>query len=70
MVIKQIIAPVQAWLISQGRCVGCGKELAGGKSEKSKKVAGSLKVTCASCGRIFIKDEKTGKFRRALFEEV
>ncbi len=70
MVIKQLISPVQAWLISQGRCVGCGKELAGGRSEKSKKVAGSTKITCASCGRIFIHDDKSGKYRRALFEEV
>ncbi|MBI3290322.1 hypothetical protein HYZ78_02910 [Candidatus Microgenomates bacterium] len=70
MVIKQLISPVQAWLISQGRCVGCGKELANGKTEKSVKVKDSTKVTCTSCGRIFIKDDKTGKYRRALFEEV
>ena len=70
MVIKQLISPVQAWLISQGRCVGCGKDLSAGKAEKSKKVRNSFKVTCSTCGRIFIKDEKTGKYRRALFEEV
>lgn len=70
MVIKQLISPVQAWLISQGRCVGCGRELASGKQEASKKVPGSLKVICSSCGRIFIRDKKTGKYRRALFEEV
>lgn len=67
--IKTLISPVQAWLLSQGRCVGCGKELENKKSEKSKKVSGSQKTTC-ECGRIFIKDEKTGRYRRALFEEV
>lgn len=56
---KNVIAPVQAWLLSQGRCVGCGTQLPDGK-----------KVTCGKCGRIFIKDEATGKFRRARFEEV
>lgn len=55
---KNVIAPIQAWLLSQGRCVGCGKELGDGE-----------KVTC-SCGRIFIHDKKTKKYRRALLEEV
>jgi len=27
---KDVIAPIQAWLLSQGRCVGCGKELKDG----------------------------------------
>lgn len=56
---KNVIAPVQAWLLSQGRCVGCGTQLPDGK-----------KVICSKCGRIFIKEETTGKFRRARFEEV
>ena len=64
---KNVIAPIQAWLISQGRCVGCGKELKLGKSVPRKD--SSLKVTC-QCGRIFIQDSKTKKYRRALLEEV
>ena len=28
---KNVIAPVQAWLLSQGRCVGCGTQLPDGK---------------------------------------
>lgn len=55
---KSAIYPIQAWLLSQGRCVGCGKELADGK-----------KVVC-SCGRIFIHDIKTKKYRRALLNEA
>jgi RNase P subunit RPR2 len=65
--LKNIIAPVQAWLLSRGQCVGCGVPLVKGK--KFKRKDGSEKVTC-KCGRIFIHDSKTGKFRRALFEEV
>lgn len=64
---KNIIAPVQAWLLSRGQCVGCGTLLAKGKREKRNDE--TEKVTC-KCGRIFIYDPKTKKYRRALFEEV
>lgn len=64
---KNIIAPVQAWLLSRGKCVGCGMPLKKGKRVKRKN--GTEKVTC-KCGRIFIYNTKTKKYRRALFEEV
>jgi len=64
---KNVIAPVQAWLLSQGRCVGCGTELSLGKKENH---SSGEKITCLKCGRIFIKDSVSGKYRRALFEEV
>lgn len=66
-VFKNVIAPVQAWLLSQGRCVGCGRELSAGK--KKEQSALGQKVVC-ECGRIFIHDTKSGKYRRALLEEV
>lgn len=64
---KNVIAPVQAWLLSQGRCVGCGTDLALGTVKKT--VSGE-KITCQKCGRIFMKDTATGKYRRASFAEV
>lgn len=64
---KNIIAPVQAWLLSRGQCVGCGMPLSKGKREKHGEDA--EKINC-KCGRIFIYDTKTKKYRRALFEEV
>lgn len=64
---RNVIAPVQAWLLSQGRCVGCGTDLATGYAEAK---GDQTKITCAKCGRIFIKDNQTGKYRRALFAEV
>lgn len=64
---KNIIAPVQAWLLSRGKCVGCGAQLKKGKKEKRKE--GTFKVTC-KCGRIFIHDKEKNSYRRALFEEV
>jgi len=63
--IKNVIAPMQAWLLSQGRCVGCSTPLSKGKTSRHKN---GSKVTCR-CGRIYIKDEK-GKYRRALLTEV
>jgi hypothetical protein len=64
---KNIIAPVQAWLLSIGKCVGCGMPLKKGKRERRKD--GAEKIAC-KCGRIFIYDKKTKRYRRALFEEV
>ncbi len=63
---KNLISPIQAWLLSQGRCVGCGNDLS--KGEK-KEVRGQMTVTC-SCGRIFIHDSETNNYRRALFNEI
>lgn len=64
---KNVIAPVQAWLLSKGQCVGCGMPLSKGKVAKYQ--TGKNKITC-NCGRIFIHETKTGKYRRALFAEV
>lgn len=66
---KNIIAPVQAWLLSRGTCVGCGANLSEGKNEPSLKVAGKTQVTC-KCGRVFIHDTKSNVYRRALLSEV
>lgn len=64
---KNVIAPVQAWLLSRGQCVGCGAPLGKGRAEALKN--NRKKITC-KCGRIFIYEIKTNKYRRALFEEV
>lgn len=56
--LKNVIAPIQLWLLGMGQCVGCGRKLGPGK-----------KFTC-KCGRIFIYDENSKKYRRALFSEV
>jgi len=66
---KNTIAPMQAWLLSQGRCVGCGKLLNSKKSSPWKKDKSKKMVTC-SCARIYIYDPKNKKYRRALLNEV
>jgi hypothetical protein len=60
---KDIIAPMQAWLLSQGKCVGCGKVLA--KPQGS----GFVKVIC-DCGRIYMYDPQANRYRRATLDEV
>ncbi|KKU46884.1 MAG: hypothetical protein UX62_C0004G0014 [Microgenomates group bacterium GW2011_GWA2_46_7] len=65
--LKNVIAPIQAWLLTKGQCVGCGTALS--KGERSVKDKTSERVTC-KCGRIFIYDKKTKVYHRALFSEV
>ena len=62
---KNVIAPIQAWLMSQGKCVGCGSNLSLGKE---KTVKSRTLVSCVKCGRVFVK--KDGKYRRALLSEI
>ena len=64
--IKNLISPIQAWLLSQKRCVGCGDSLT--KGQKST-VKNKELVTCR-CGRIFVYDPKADNYRRATFDEI
>lgn len=64
---KNMIAPVQAWLLSRGQCVGCGMPLS--KGVREKRTDGTEKATCR-CGRIFIFDPKTKRYRRAKLTEA
>lgn len=63
--IKNIITPIQTWLLIQKRCVGCGTQLINAKNKKHK-----LKtiVTC-KCRRIYIL-ERNSTYRRARFNEL
>ncbi len=65
--LKNIIAPVQAWLLAQKRCVGCGIPLSQGVKNKNKK--GHTTVLC-KCKRIYIEDPQRKTYRRALLSEV
>ncbi len=65
--IKKILAPVQAWILLWGKCVGCGKTLSSEK--KFERPDNSQKIVC-TCGRIFIFDKRKGKYKRASIEEA
>lgn len=64
--LRNIIAPVQAWLLSQKRCVGCGMPLTKAKIAKKD---GLERVVC-KCKRVYVYDDKTKGYRRALLNEV
>lgn len=54
---------MQAWLMSQGKCVGCGKPLV------RKAGQGLVQVTCV-CGRVYMFDTAGRRFRRASLDEI
>lgn len=60
---KNMLAPVQAWLLAQGKCVGCGKLLPRNNEKEL------VRVDC-ECGRIYMYDPAAGKYRRALVHEI
>lgn len=64
--LKNVIAPLQGWLLSQGRCVGCSMPLSQGV--KSKK--GTLSVVTCKCKRVYVSEPTTKTYRRALMTEV
>lgn len=64
---KNVISPVQAWLLSQSRCVGCGMPLS--KTRHDYYQSEAEKVIC-KCNRVYIFDTKNKKYRRALLNEV
>ena len=65
--IKRILAPIQAWILLQGKCVGCGRNLTLGR--RFERQDNSQKVVC-TCGRIFIFDKIKGRYRRANLTEA
>lgn len=64
---KNILGPVQAWLLSKGKCVGCSMPLSQGKRKPLED--GDEQVMC-KCGRIYIYEKEGKKYRRALTTEV
>ncbi len=64
--LKNIIAPLQSWLLNQKRCVGCGMPLS--KAQNTKK--SGLETKTCKCKRVYVYDDKTKGYRRALLNEV
>lgn len=63
---RNLIAPVQAWLLSQGQCVGCGMPLEQGSKRTGKD---GLEIVTCKCGRGYVKlGEK--RYRRARASEL
>ncbi len=64
--LKNVIAPVQAWLLSQNRCVGCGTPLVQGTKVQKK----DHNIVTCKCKRVYIYDTAKKRYRRALLTEV
>lgn len=64
---KNLIAPVQAWLLSQKRCVGCGMPLVKARHEKMDE---SIERVICKCRRIYIHTPLDKKYRRAKIDEA
>ncbi len=61
---KNVIAPLQVWLLRIGKCVGCGKDLTKPKGRRNE-----VQVSCF-CRRVYMFDPETNSFRRAKVHEV
>lgn len=57
---QQIVAPLQQWLLEQGRCVGCGTSLSRGKKETTR---GGEIIAC-SCGESYLYLPKANLYKR------
>lgn len=64
--LKNIIAPIQNWLLLQKRCVGCGMPLA----QAQKKQGKQSEVRICKCKRIYMYSTDKKTYRRALLNEV
>lgn len=64
--IKNVIAPIQAWLLANGKCVGCSMPL----SKASRKDKNGTELVTCKCGRIYVFDKESKKYRRALTQEI
>lgn len=64
---KDILAPIQGFMLKNGQCVGCGQPLK--NSRKTEMNKSSQKAVC-KCGRIYVFSLVEKKYRRALLDEI
>ncbi|OGM22217.1 hypothetical protein A2961_02460 [Candidatus Woesebacteria bacterium RIFCSPLOWO2_01_FULL_39_21] len=57
-----IILPLQKWLLTHEKCIGCGRKLAlnGHKDNKGNRIA------VCECKKMFVWVERTGSYRKVL----
>jgi hypothetical protein len=65
---KAVIAPLQKWLLKNGRCVGCGKELKKFATVKKKNSKEDFYI--CDCKRVYVYNKQKKTFRRALLKEL
>ena len=63
---QSVITPIQKWLLAQGKCVSCGKDLT---EEERVPSNGHFLITC-ECRRVFVWEPAQELYRRAFLEDV
>lgn len=67
MLFKKLIAPLQQWLMSQNKCVGCGRELSVAEHKDHGK---NEELVYCQCKRVYMFTKSNKAYRRALIEEL
>jgi len=61
-ILKQIIGPIQQWLLEEGKCVSCGGSLAP-HFKRSHVEAGAEVISCP-CGQVYLYLPKAKLYKR------
>jgi hypothetical protein len=62
---KKLIEPIQEWLLSQGRCSGCGRSL----EECEGQWYDSMMMILCACHRIFMYNPDLDVYQRSIEEK-
>ena len=63
---KSVIQPIQDWLLSNGKCITCGRNLL---LQKRKRLNGHFLVSCA-CDKKFLYDPKNTSFEKVFMHDI
>lgn len=66
--LKKLIAPMQVVMLQRGLCPACTRRLDESKN-RDPRPNGTIRVQC-ECGRIYIYEQETDTYRRALIAEA
>lgn len=66
--LKKLVAPMQTVLLQRGLCPACTRRLDDQKN-RDPRSNGTTRVQC-ECGRVYIYEDSSGSYRRALIEEA
>lgn len=63
-ILQQIFAPVQQWLLEQGKCAHCGQSLAKGKKEMTREG----EVVICRCGQAYFYLPQANLYKKLLLK--
>ncbi len=68
VILKKLISPMQTVLLQRKLCPACTRKLSDLK-KRDPRPNNTVRIQC-ECGRIYILDNETQNYRRAMFNEV